>query len=141
QQLLTPSPPASGGEGINVVLTPMAAVVQSVPPRADLADRGRRLAVGDTLDVDEFAAWLVGRGYKRVEAVEYPGEFAKRGGIVDLFPPDFPDPVRLEFFGDEIESIRVFSVASQRSLDTKRDITVLDVSLSRDAAAERDDSE
>ena len=84
----------------------MAAVVQPVPPRADLAARGRRLPVGDALDPDELAEWLVANGYKRVEAVEYPGEFGRRGGIFDLFPPDAADPVRLEFFGDEVESIR-----------------------------------
>ena len=115
----------------------MAAVVQSVPPRADLAGRGRRLAAGDTLDVEEFAGWLVERGYKRVEAVEYPGEFARRGGIVDLFPPDFADPIRLEFFGDEIESIRVFSAQTQRSLEPRAAVTVLDVGLGRDAGPNR----
>src|SRR5205823_14184392 len=72
----------------------------------------------------ELAEWLVGSGYKRVDAVEYPGEFSRRGGICDVFPPDSADPVRLEFFGDELESIRTFAVASQRSLERKPAVTL-----------------
>ncbi len=120
QQLLSADPP-------RLVLAPMAAVVQPVPPRDDLVRGGRRLKVGDTLDLDEFAGWLVANGYKRVEAVEFPGEFGRRGGICDLFPPDATDPVRLEFFGDEVESIRTFSAQTQRSLGTKSELVVLGV--------------
>jgi transcription-repair coupling factor (superfamily II helicase) len=120
QQLLSAGSP-------RLVLAPMAAVVQPVPPRADLAASGRRLRVGDSLDLDEFAGWLVANGYKRVEAVEFPGEFGRRGGICDLFPPDAADPVRLEFFGDEVESIRTFSAQTQRSLETRQEIVVLGV--------------
>lgn len=120
QQLLAADPP-------RLVLAPMAAVVQPVPPRDDLVSSGRRLTVGDTLDPDEFAHWLVENGYKRVEAVEFPGEFGRRGGICDLFPPDATDPVRLEFFGDEVESIRTFSAQTQRSLETKSEIVILGV--------------
>lgn len=109
------------------VIAAMAAVVQPVPVRADLASRGRSLAPGEVVDVGELVEWLVANGYKRVEAVEYPGEFAKRGGILDLFPPDTPDPVRLEFHGDELESIRLFAAGSQRSLEKKTAITILGV--------------
>ncbi len=118
QQLLSADPP-------RLVLAPIAAVVQPVPPRDDLARSGRRLSIGESLDLDEFAGWLVANGYKRVEAVEYPGEFGRRGGICDLFPPDAADPVRLEFFGDEVESIRTFSAQTQRSLETKEEIVLL----------------
>src|SRR5205814_2335076 len=84
---------------------------------AALAARGRKIAAGETVDPSELAEWLVANGYKRVDAVEYPGEFGRRGGICDIFPPDAPDPLRLEFFGDELESIRTFAVSSQRSLE------------------------
>ncbi|HET6573163.1 MAG TPA: transcription-repair coupling factor, partial [Fimbriiglobus sp.] len=119
QQLLADPP--------RLVLAPMAAVVQPVPPRDDLARSGRRLKVGDQLDPGEFAGWLVENSYKRVEAVEFPGEFGRRGGICDLFPPDAADPVRLEFFGDEVESIRTFSAQTQRSLEKKSEIVILGV--------------
>jgi transcription-repair coupling factor (superfamily II helicase) len=114
-----------------LVVATIAALIQPVPERADLANRGRKLAVGEVVEPDELAAWLVASGYKRVEAVEYPGEFGRRGGICDVFPPDAPDPVRLEFFGDELESIRTFSAGSQRSLGTRDAVTLLTVS--RDA--------
>jgi transcription-repair coupling factor (superfamily II helicase) len=109
-QDLTRDPP-------KVVVATITAICQPVPERADLAARARKLAAGETVDPSELAEWLVASGYKRVDAVEYPGEFSRRGGICDIFPPDAPDPVRLEFFGDEIESIRTFAVSSQRSLE------------------------
>ena len=108
-----------------LVVTTMAAVIQPVPERADLAARGRKLTAGAVVDPSELAEWLVANGYKRVEAVEYPGEFSRRGGICDVFPPDAADPVRLEFFGDELESIRTFSTGTQRSLDKKAAVTLL----------------
>ena len=69
--------------------------------------------------------WLVANGYKRLDAVELPGEFSRRGGILDIFSLDAEDPVRLEFFGDEIESIRPFSAGSQRSLGELKAVSVL----------------
>src|SRR5205085_6434818 len=81
--------------------------------------------VGEAVDLDELSAWLIERGYKRIEAVEYPGEFTRRGGIIDVFPPDAEAPYRLELFGDELESIRQFSAQTQRSLRDLNDVTVL----------------
>jgi transcription-repair coupling factor (superfamily II helicase) len=117
-QRLTGDPP-------KVVVAPVAAVCQPVPPRADLVSRGRSVAPGEVVDPDELARWLVENGYKRVDAVEYPGEFARRGGILDVFPPDAADPVRLEFFGDELESVRTFAASSQRSLEKRPAVTLL----------------
>ncbi|MDB5310920.1 MAG: transcription-repair coupling factor [Gemmataceae bacterium] len=110
-----------------VVVTTIAALIQPVPARDDLARRGRKLTAGEVVDPSELAEWLVANGYKRVEAVEYPGEFGRRGGICDVFPPDATDPVRLEFFGDELESVRTFSTATQRSLEKKAAVTLLGV--------------
>ncbi len=127
QMLQTPTPPP-------LVVAPMAALVQPVPARDDLAAAGRKLTVGAALDLDEFTAWLTNHGYKRADAVEYPGEFSRRGGILDLFPPDATDPVRLEFFGDDLESIRVFSTQSQRSLGNRSDLAVLAMAAATGAA-------
>ena len=76
-----------------------------------------RLAVGDEIDLTELATALVDAAYTRVDLVERRGEFAVRGGIVDVFPPTEEHPVRIDFFGDTIEEIRYFSVADQRSSD------------------------
>ena len=99
-----------------IILTTIGALMQPVPSKEEMAARGRRLRVGDTIDVDELSHWLVDRGFKRVDAVELSGEFSKRGGIVDLFSADAEDPYRIELFGDEIESMRQFSAQTQRSL-------------------------
>src|SRR5206468_7233762 len=99
--------------------------MQPVPARAELAARGRSLRAGATVDVDELAEWLVERGYKRVDAVELPGEFSRRGGIFDIFSPDAEAPYRLELFGDEIESLRQFAADTQRSLRELKAASVL----------------
>ncbi len=80
-----------------------------------LAAHTRRLAVGQSLDADEFCRFLAQRGFQSTTAVQLPGEFARRGGIIDLFPTDGGDPLRIELFGDEIESLRPFDVNTQRS--------------------------
>ena len=98
------------------MLTTFQALLQPVPARAEFAARRRVLRRGETVDLEELAAWLVDHGYQHTEAVELPGEFSRRGGILDVYSPDAEAPYRLEFFGDEIESIRQFSPQTQRSL-------------------------
>ena len=75
-----------------------------------------RLVAGDEPGVEDLAEGLVLAGYARVERVEERGQIAVRGGIVDIFPSTGREPVRVEFFGDEIESLRAFSVFTQRAL-------------------------
>jgi transcription-repair coupling factor (superfamily II helicase) len=101
-----------------VVVATIAALLQPVPAREEIAAGTRRLVVGDVLDEEAFRQWLTERGFEAVTGIQLPGEFAVRGGIVDVYPPDAEDPYRLEFFGDEIESIRQFDVESQRTVET-----------------------
>lgn len=99
-----------------VIVTSIQSLLQPVPSRETLAQQTQQLRVGKELEIQPFLKWLVESGFHATTAVELPGEFSQRGGILDLFAPDWFDPVRIEFFGDEIESIRRFEVASQRSL-------------------------
>lgn len=99
-----------------LIVTSIQALLQPAPSPAAIAASTRELKSGQAVDLDELSRWLVERGFHATSAVELPGEFSHRGGILDLFAPDWQEPVRVEFFGDEIESIRKFDVASQRSL-------------------------
>jgi len=98
-----------------IVLTTVNAVLQKVPPRASLRGAGMRLAVGDSIAPEDLAAFLDGDGYNRTGTVMEPGEYALRGGIIDVFPAGEAAPVRLDLFGDTIESIRRFDAETQRS--------------------------
>jgi transcription-repair coupling factor (superfamily II helicase) len=100
------------------VLTTMQAMLQPVPDRTQLAEGRRIVRLGEAVDIEELSHWLVERGYKRSDAVELPGEFSRRGGLLDVYSPDADSPYRIEFFGDEIESIRQFAPHTQRSLGT-----------------------
>ena len=76
--------------------------------------------------------WLVENGFHATSAVELPGEFSSRGGILDIFAPDWHEPVRIEFFGDEVESLRRFEVATQRSLGSLETVDVTALAPSDD---------
>ena len=76
-----------------------------------------RARTGDEYPLDDLVQALVDAAYVRVDMVEKRGEFAVRGGILDVFPPTEPHPVRVDLFGDEIDEVRYFSVADQRSLE------------------------
>ena len=100
-----------------IVVTAIQSLLQPVPSLSDLRAATRTLAVGDALDQESFTRWLAEQGCTGTTAIELPGEFSLRGGILDLFSPDALHPVRVELFGDEIESIRTFDVATQRSIE------------------------
>jgi transcription-repair coupling factor (superfamily II helicase) len=99
-----------------VVTMPVRALLQ--PIVAGMADlEPVRLSIGDRIDLDDFVRSLEAAAYTRTDMVERRGEYAVRGGIVDVFPPTDPHPLRIELFGDEVDEIRRFSVADQRSLE------------------------
>ncbi|MGX6447583.1 transcription-repair coupling factor [Patulibacter sp. S7RM1-6] len=106
-----------------VVVASAAALSETVPDPA-LRPRGFCLKVGDLLDLDDCAKDLVGCGYERVDQVADRGQFAIRGGILDVFPATEDNPVRVDLFDIEIESIRAFSVYTQRSLDALPQVDV-----------------
>lgn len=99
-----------------VITTPIHALMQPVPSADAIAANSFTVAVGATLDPDAFCRWLVEHGFVRCDQVETPGDFARRGGIVDVFPGVGGEPVRIELFGDMVESIRAFDAGTQRSL-------------------------
>jgi transcription-repair coupling factor (superfamily II helicase) len=102
------------GGPLKAVVAPVRALLQ--PVVAGLGDLVPvRLAVGDDADPEDVIAQLVDIGYARVEMVSKRGELAVRGGLLDVFPPTEEHPLRIEFFGDTVEEVRVFKVADQRS--------------------------
>ena len=100
-----------------IVVTCIPGLLQPVPSRAAIQAATRTISVGDELPLGELTDWLMTRGFERVTAVELPGEFSIHGGIFDIFPATEPDAVRIELFGDEVESIRSFDVESQRRIE------------------------
>ncbi len=98
-----------------IVIAPMTAAAMRLRPAEYYAGLGRVLRRGEALDVEELAEHLAQVGYQATDLVEMPGQFARRGGILDVYSPEADRPVRAELFGDEIESLRKFDPASQRS--------------------------
>lgn len=101
---------------VSVVVAPIRSVLQ--PQVKGLGDlEPVSLRTGQTADLEEIVDGLAAAAYARVELVEKRGEFAVRGGILDVFPPTEEHPLRVEFWGDDVEEIRYFKVADQRSLE------------------------
>ncbi len=116
------------GDFPKVLLTPVQALLQPVPRAQQLRDAQLTLRVGEELPMERLIEWLERGGYSRSEVVELPGEFTVRGGIIDVFSPNATEPLRIEFFGDEIESLRYFDPETQRSCGTAEQATVQSVS-------------
>ncbi len=104
---------ASGTAGI--VITPITAAAIRLRPSEYYIDLARSVRRGETIDSDALIAHLNTVGYAASDVVEMPGQYALRGGILDVYSPEADRPVRVEFFGDEIESIRKFDPGTQRS--------------------------
>ena len=107
-----------------LVVLPVAALAQMLIPQNIFADYVRTIAIGDTLERDDLVRSLLQGGYTRETLVEAKGEFSIRGHIVDIFPPMSGQAVRIEFIGDEIESIRYFDPATQRSTGERVDFVL-----------------
>jgi transcription-repair coupling factor (superfamily II helicase) len=105
-----------------MIVVSMPALLQPVPAPRLLKERTQTLAVTHRVDLESLRRFLIEGGYHSTTAVDLPGEFAVRGYILDLFAPDWDQPVRIEFFNDEIESIRRFDLTTQRSLEKLSEI-------------------
>ncbi len=116
-RLAQPRPP---GGAARLIVTTVAALMQRVPSRESFLAASFAVRVGGRLVLDDLLAFLGRNGYARSDTVMEPGEYAVRGGIIDLFPPGTAEPVRIDLFGDEVEQIRDFEPMTQRSTG-KRD--------------------
>jgi transcription-repair coupling factor (superfamily II helicase) len=106
---------ADGPREPTIMLTTVNAILQRVPPRNAMAEAQLKLAPGNVIATDRITQFLSANGYTRTGTVVDPGDFALRGGIIDLFPPGVAEPLRLDFFGDMLETIRTFDPQSQRT--------------------------
>ncbi len=119
---------AGGRREPTLVLTTVNAILQRLPPRDFVRRAIRQMAPGQRIDMNLLVQRLQLGGFVRTGTVMEPGEFAVRGGILDLFPPGRTDPVRLDFFGDTLESIKTFDVETQRTRKLVQKLTLLPVS-------------
>ena len=111
-----------------VLLTTVNAILQRLPPRQFIRQAMRQIAPGQRIDMNRLMQRLTLGGYIRTGTVMEPGEFAVRGGILDLFPPGRANPLRLDFFGDTLESIKTFDAQTQRTSKVVQKFVLLPIS-------------
>jgi len=117
------TPPRAFPTG-QILVTSIQALLQPAPRVEAITAATRVLRKGERIEIEALLRWLVERGFHATSAVELPGEFSHRGGILDIFALDWLRPVRIELFDDEIESLRSFDVATQRSHETLEAVEV-----------------
>ena len=118
------------------VITTIGALMDGVRPPLKIDEEVFSIRTGETSDLEELVQRLSAMGYDREVQIEGPGQFAVRGGIVDIFPLTEEMPVRIEFWDDEIDSIRTFDAQTQRSIENREEITVYPA---RDEADEQEE--
>ena len=112
----------------SIIVVPVAANALRLRPAEFYADLARIVRRGETIETGSLLEHLNSVGYNSTDVVEMPGEYALRGGILDVYSPEADRPVRIEFFGDEVESIRKFDPATQRSSSPADETTLLPLS-------------
>ena len=117
-----------GRDRPSVLLTTVNAALQRVPAREFVATHALSVAPGNVTGMASIVTWLELNGFTRASTVREPGDYAVRGGILDLFPPGMDMPVRLDFFGDALETIRSFDAQTQRSETELRGLDLVPVS-------------
>ena len=110
------------------IIAPIRAVMTRTIPRRDFLVATQRLKIGDKRDLVQTLDKLVGIGYEYSNIVVQPGQFARRGGLIDIWSPGEPQPIRFEFFGDEIDTIKTFNPATQRSQDSLKSAQIFPAS-------------
>jgi transcription-repair coupling factor (superfamily II helicase) len=111
-----------------ILITTAPALMQRVPPKMAIAAAGYAATVGHAVDVADLERYFAVNGYQRASTVSERGEFAVRGGVIDVFSPAAEEPVRLDLFGDTLESIRAFDQETQRSTRLLKSVDLLPVS-------------
>ena len=120
-----------------IIVAPIQALLQPVPPRESITENILTVRKGHEYPLEELTTWLQQHRYHATGQVENPGEYSTRGGIVDIFPYAADSPCRIEYFGDEVESLRRFSIESQLSERDLDSCQILSVSAMDNAAAVR----
>ncbi|MBW2055611.1 MAG: transcription-repair coupling factor, partial [Deltaproteobacteria bacterium] len=108
-----------------IVVTTVAALLQRIIPKQDLSDYAELIMAGEEIHRDLLVEKLVSGGYVRSAIAEEPGDFCVRGGILDVFSPLYSDPLRIELYGDTVDSIRFFSAANQRTIKNIQEAVIL----------------
>ena len=114
----------------SIVICPASAAARRLPAQSLFTDRAISLMVGEDIDLEKLRESLVEMGYERSDFAHFPGRFAIRGGIIDIYPLDAENPVRLELFGTSIDDIREFDAESQRSIGVLKETVIYPASVS-----------
>ncbi|HCN19653.1 MAG TPA: transcription-repair coupling factor [Planctomycetia bacterium] len=116
---------SAGRRTTSVIVCSVQALLQKLPKPDTLLINTLKISVGDEMEQQKILSWLTDRGFNKVSRVESPGEYSLRGGIMDIYQASSDRPIRIEFFGDTVESVRVFNPDTQMSVERQKDVNIL----------------
>ncbi|MBU4288899.1 MAG: transcription-repair coupling factor [Proteobacteria bacterium] len=122
-----------------IVVTTVSALLQKLIPKQEICNYAELIMAGEDIERDYLIEKLISGGYVKSAIVEEPGDFCIRGGILDIFSPLYPNPLRIELFGDTVDSLRFFSAATQRTIKIIQEAVILpaiEVILKKEAMVE-----
>ncbi len=111
----------------NIIITSGISILRKLMPKKYFSNNSIKIDIDSSIDLNQISSKLVQLGYRREKMVEEPGQFSIRGGILDIYTLIYDDPIRIELFGDEVDSIRFFNVESQRSIENIDQISITPV--------------
>ncbi|MDO4550837.1 MAG: transcription-repair coupling factor [Planctomycetia bacterium] len=111
-------------EKSRIIVAPIQALLKYDPKPEIINENLLKLKVGQEFSLETLISWLVEHGFHRTAAVELPGEFSAHGGLVDIFAQEWENPIRVEFFGEEIDTLREFEISTQRSLSHQKTVEI-----------------
>lgn len=112
---------------VKIILTTVEAIMQKTMPKNTLFSNVLHIEIGKEYNLEEIKENLINIGYERSDLCDSKGQFSVRGGIIDVYPPSEKDPIRIEFWGDEVDSIRHFDAISQRSIEAIQSVSIFPV--------------
>ena len=115
----------SNSLGHNLIITTVNSIIQKIPYKNYLLNSNYSLSINQNLDIEKFKIFLTNSGYARISTVREKGEYSIRGGIIDIFPSNNKNPIRVDMFGDCIESIKEFDPLTQISISKINNIEIL----------------
>ncbi len=110
---------------VNIIVAPIGALIEPTITLENFENSSLHLRTGEEIEINTLTMKLAKMGFRRVPLVEEVGDFALRGGLIDFFSPGFDYPIRVEFFDDEIDTIRQFEVATQRTTERLNNVNLL----------------
>ncbi|MDD3383332.1 MAG: transcription-repair coupling factor [Bacilli bacterium] len=108
-----------------IVITHTAAIVRYIPPKQEFIDNIKNIKLNSEMDINQLCNFLSNCGYEKVNMIEHSLQYAQRGGVLDIFSLNYDNPIRIEFFGNNVDSLRFFDLDTQKTIEITKEVKII----------------